>query len=204
MTSEGRDTSRSSNDPRGLWAAAARPEGWLSTAAGVRESQEAWRRAVESDFPPDGDITCDPWTLMPLATLVVCKVGVTGPPPELVQGVLSEAAVRMLNVTATGQELTDDEYEEWEERGGEDDDDYTPNYVSEPRIWNDIVGIDTIDTKGERYPWMFRTFLRIVAEELRAAGAVPARIIPFLTPDTLAWMAQHGELYPIDVEFDLD
>ncbi len=53
------------------------------------------------------------------------------------------------------------------------------SYISEPERRGDIVGLSNIDTSGERYTWMFRTFLRIVAEELRAAGAVPATIVPF-------------------------
>ena len=43
----------------------------------------------------------------------------------------------------------------------------------------EVAGLDNIDTEGERYTWMFRTMLRIVAEELRAEGAVPAKIVPF-------------------------
>jgi hypothetical protein len=73
---------------------------------------------------------------------------------------------------------------------------YSPSFVSGAERIGDVVGIANIDTESERYPWMFRTFLRIVAEELQAARAAPARIIPFFTPEWIEWMREHGVIYP--------
>jgi hypothetical protein len=200
MTSEGTDTSKFGDDPGGLWAeAAALDFGWGSVDL---DAQRAWARAIAADFPPDGDITCDPWTLMPMDELNIISVGAVGPRPELLEVALDRASERMGQVFDNGWEATGDmeseELPDWFddsllETGSEP---YNPNYVSGPERTGDVVGIANIDTKGERYPWMFRTFLRIVAEELRAAHAVPARIIPFFTPDWLAWMREHGVTYP--------
>lgn len=200
MTSEGIDTSRSGSDPTGVWAAAdctAETE-WLNATnpSVLRTNQQAWERAVESDFPAGGDITCDPWTFMPLRETVFTAVAVTGPAPALATKALNEAADRMLAVVADGRELSEDELEELLE-AAEDDESYSPDHISQAVRDGDIVGIANIDTKGERFPWMFRTFLRILAEELRRADAVPARIIPFLTPEALAWLAERGERYPL-------
>ncbi len=83
-------------------------------------------------------------------------------------------------VTVDGKEHEDfDQLMELEMEADDEEDAYSPNYVSDPERVGDLVGLSNIDTKGERYPWMFRTFLRIVAEELRDAGAVPAKIVPF-------------------------
>ena len=84
----------------------------------------------------------------------------------------------MSMVAVDGQEFqTWEEFEEFEMEDAEAA--YTPNYISAPVRRGDVVGLSNIDTKGERYTWMFRTFLRIVSEELRNVGAVPAKIVPF-------------------------
>ncbi len=62
-----------------------------------------------------------------------------------------------------------------------------------------MVAID-IDSDGVWAPWMFRTLLRIVAEELRAAAAVPARITPLITHDRLEWLEGTGAAYPAEAE----
>ena len=168
------DTSRYGSDPGGVWAAAEDDGNPSKTVA----DQELWRRAVEADFPDGGDVMCDPNTFMPHDEWVDVSLGVLGFAPDLAEKALIRAAARMMTVAVDGRE-----YSNWEELEAllmEDEDDaYTPNYIAEPERRGDLVGLSNIDTKGERYTWMFRTFLRIVAEELRAEGAVPAKIIPF-------------------------
>ncbi|PFG18254.1 hypothetical protein ATK74_2838 [Propionicimonas paludicola] len=220
VTSEGKDTSRGHNDPDGLWAQAERDaaDELIDDAAELREHQRNWRRAVESDFPPGGDITVDPRTFMPLQELMVEGFGVTGPNPGLLKSpdptllreALRRATERILRVRADGRELSESQVEgrgeadddEGDEEGeqGETDDDYTPNYLSEPEGYTGVVGISNFDTKGVAFVWLERTTLRIVAEELRRSGAVPARIVPYLDVDTLAWLREHGETYPSDAE----
>ena len=197
MSIEGIDTSRDGGHP-GLWAATDRGEEseWLNATnpAYLRASQQAWRRAIEADFPWDGDIQCDPRTFMPLANVQLITLGVIGGPSELRVRALEAACERMHLVGADGREAeTSEEVEEWDD---EQDDSYTINYVSDPQIDGAVVGLSNIDTKGMRPPWMMRTFLRIVAEELRAAGALPARIVPFVTAQTRAWLAEQGERLP--------
>ncbi len=211
MTSEGWDTSKGNSDPFGVWAAAkwTGQDEWQAATdpAALRRSQQAWARAVAHDFPADGDITCDPWTFLPLRESVVVSIAAVGPSPAALLTAFSAAQGRLFRVRADGQELSsadddeddnefDDEFDDEFDEEDELEADYTPNHVPTPEQAGDIVGISTIDTKGVRLPWMFRTFLRIVAEELRAAGAVPARIIPFVTPDTSAWLRERGESYP--------
>ncbi len=199
MTSEGTDTSRFGSDPTGVWAAAdctAETE-WLNATnpSVLRTNQRAWERAVESDFPAGGDITCDPWTFMPLRETVFTAVAITGPDPALATQALNEAADRMLGVVIDGREVSEEELERLLDEDNEEA--YSPDHISQAVREGDIVGIANIDTNGERYPWMFRTFLRIIAEELRRAQAVPARIIPFLTPEALTWLAERDERYPL-------
>ena len=168
------DTSRYGSDPGGVWAAADRD----SDPLGGSTDPDAWRRAVEADFPADGDVMCDPDTFMPHDDMVDATLGVLCFSPELAESALARAAARMMTVAADGREYTS--WTALEELRAEDEDAArTPDYISEPQRRGDIVGISRIDTLGRRYTWMFRTFLRIVAEELRAAGAVPAKIIPF-------------------------
>lgn len=211
MSSEGWDTSKANSDPLGVWAAAkwTEEDEWIvaSDPSALRRSQRAWARAIAHDFPADGDITCDPWTFLPLRETISITVAAVGPAPEVVQQALAAAARRMVGVRADGRERGpdegDDDFDEEDFEDEEDEEfesDYTPNYVSAPERVGDIVGISNIDTKGMRLPWMFRTFLRIVAEELRSAGAVPARIIPFLTPEHSAWLRERGESFPPPAE----
>jgi hypothetical protein len=184
------DTSKYGSDPGGLWAAAEEDDFEHTKSI---DDQRLWARAVGADFPADGDIVCDPRTFMPLDEFLEVSLGVAGVAPDLAQTALERAAERMMLVTAEGRELT---WEEMEEYVMEADDPYSPNYISEPERRDEVTGLPNIDTAGERYTWMFRTFLRIVAEELRAAGAVPATIVPFPsspidypTDAELAWAA---------------
>lgn len=81
---------------------------------------------------------------------------------------LSAAARRFRRVTADGRELTDDE--EYELALDSDDwDDYTPNYVSDPELTEAGPGV-WCDCKGSTMPLMARAMLRIVVEEVYAAG----------------------------------
>jgi hypothetical protein len=207
-TSEGTDTSKGHNDQLGLWAIAEQDAendtpGDLSV---LLRQQQNWRRAVEHDFPPGGDITCDPRTFLPLNNSVLVNVAVTGPDhsvlqspdPALLTKALRRAQGRILRVTEDGRELTEEQYEKL--AGAGEDDSYTPNDVSDPEGYTGVVGISDIDTKGVRYVWLERTVLRIVAEELREAGAVPARIVPYLDADTLAWLRERGEVLPTEDE----
>jgi hypothetical protein len=177
MTNQRVDTSRYGSDPGGLWAAAEDDGNPSKTLA----DQRAWARAVAADFPADGDVLCDPRTFMPLDEIVDVSLAVLCFTPDLADKALSRAAGRMMTVAVDGKEYSN--FEELEELLMEGDDDaYTPNYISDPERSGDVVGFSTIDTKGERYTWMLRTFLRIVAEELRAEGALPAKIVPFPFP----------------------
>jgi hypothetical protein len=174
VTNEHVDTSRYGSDPGGVWAAAEDDGSPFKNAA----DQQAWRRAIEADFPPDSDVMCDPNTFMPHNDYVDVTLGVLAFTPDLAEKALARAAGRMMMVATDGREYAN--WEELEELLMEDEDEaYTPNYISGPERRGDVVGLSNIDTKGERYTWMFRTFLRIVAEELRAEGAVPAKIVPF-------------------------
>lgn len=100
-------------------------------------------------------------------------------------------------VTEAGRELTPEQFDELLTSGEEI---YTPSFVSDPESYTGVVGISNIDTDGVRHPWLLRTALRIVAEEVRAAGAVPARIVPYLDIDTLEWLKDQGERLPTEAE----
>jgi hypothetical protein len=138
----------------------------------------AWRRAIEADFPADGDVMCDPSTFMPNDEWLDVSLGVIGFAPDLAEKALVRASSRMMLVTVEGKECVT--FDELEELVMEDDEAAdSASYISDPERLGDFVGLSNIDTHGERYTWMFRTYLRIVAEELRAMGAVPAKIVPF-------------------------
>jgi hypothetical protein len=174
VTSEHIDTSRYGSDPGGLWAAAEDDGNPSKDLA----DQRAWKRAVEADFPADGEVMCDPHTFMPIDQWTDVTLGVLCFAPDLAEKALARAAGRMSMVAVDGREFHT--WEELEELEMEDEEAaYTPNYISDPERRGDVVGLSNIDTKGERYTWMFRTFLHIVAEELRAEGVVPAKIVPF-------------------------
>jgi hypothetical protein len=186
VASERVDTSRYGSDPGGVWAAAEDDGNPSKTLA----DQRLWKRAVEADFPADADVMCDPRTFMPLDDTVDVSVAVLCFTPELAAKALARAAERMMMVAVDGREFAD--WEELEELLMEDEAEaYTPNYISDPERQGDLVGLANIDTRGERYTWMLRTFLRIISEELRAMGAVPAKIVPFLSGP---------EDYPSDAE----
>jgi len=160
QTSEGKDTSRGHNDPQGLWAAVdlAWDQEFPEDPGVLLDQQRAWARAIESDFPPGGDITCDPRTFLPLRHSYLVNVAVTGPDPSkltspdqaLLREALSRAGARIMLVTGDGRELSEQQYEAQVD-SGESEDDYTPNYVSGPEGYTSVVGISNIDTKGERY-----------------------------------------------------
>jgi len=200
-TSEGKDTSKQGSDPGGLWAATVLSPSdemdGIDNPLLLRRFQRNWTRAIESDFPPDGDITCDPLTFIPLREVYLINIAVIGPDSEVAMSALLRAESRMMRVTPEGRELTADELDQSWKNGEEVN---TISYVSEPEKSGLLVGISNIDTQGERYPWMFRTFLRILAEELRRDQAVPAKIVPFLTPDTLAWLKEQRETLPSTAE----
>jgi hypothetical protein len=203
-TSENTNTSRGHNDPDGLWAAVeadqAKELQALDDPSLLLQHQRAWRRAVEADFPPGGDITCDPRTFMPLRDSYVVTVGVlvNGSDADVLKAALDRAGARMMAIAYDGRELTAKELNG--ETGSSADPPFTIAYVSEAERSGMVVGIQNVDTKGERYPWMFRSFIRVVAEELRRAGAVPARIVPYLDPDTQQWLKERHERYPTDSE----
>jgi hypothetical protein len=198
---EGTDTSSTGSDPGGLWAATLLTvdDEFEATqnAALLLQQQRTWTRAIESDFPPGGDITCDPRTFIPLREGYLINLAVTGPDQDLVDAALVRAESRMMRVTAEGKELTEAEYDDLLTSAQEV---FTLPYISEPEKSGQLVGISNIDTEGERYRWMFRTFLRIVAEELRRGKALPARIGPFLDPETVAWLAEGNQNLPTDAE----
>jgi hypothetical protein len=215
VTSEGKDTSRGENDPDGWWAQAAldaRNE-LIDSSGQLLEYQRNWRRAVESDFPAGGDITVDPRTFMPLRESMVEGFGVTGPDPALLKGpdpvrlneALQRASERIMRVRADGRELSAEQFAGRSEADDDEDedetgDDYTPNYLSDPESYTGVIGISNFDTKGVRLVWLQRTTLRILAEELRRADALPARIVPYLDVDTLQWLRERGESYPTEGE----
>lgn len=206
-TSEDKDTSKGKHDAEGLWAAVdlSEEEGLPPDPADLLEQQRAWRRAIEHDFPPGGDITCDPRTFVPLRSSILMTVGVTGPDPTLLQSpdpvalkqALSRAGQRIMLVTEAGRELTPKQFDELLDSGEEV---YTPSFVSDPESYTGVVGINNIDTDGVRHTWLLRTALRIVAEEIRRVGAVPARIVPYLDVDTLEWLKDQGERLPTEAE----
>jgi hypothetical protein len=168
------DTSKYGSDPGGVWAAAERDGNPFTGPC----DPAAWSRAIEADFPVDGDVMCDPSALMPNDEWVDVSLGVISFAPDLAEKALIRASSRMMLVTVEGKECAD--FDELEDLLVEDEEAAdSVSYISYPERVGDLVGLSTIDTKGERYTWMFRTFLRIVAEELRAMGAVPAKIVPF-------------------------
>lgn len=209
-TSEGKDTSRGHNDAQGLWAAVdlSEEEEWDLDSAGLLEYQKAWRRAIEYDFPPGGDITCDPRTFIPLERSALMSVGVAGPnadlsqspDPALLRKALTRAGERILSVTDHGEELTPKQLDELYESGDFEDGGYTPAYVSDPESYTGVVGITNIDTESMHFIWLQRTALRIVAEEIRKVGATPARIVPYLDSDTLAALRESGVQLPTEDE----
>lgn len=194
MSTENSDTSRAASSPDSPWHAVG---DYSIDWPGVDLAfQQQWAAAVASDFPVEGDITCDPRTFMPLDDAIVAQLAVRADDPQVALRALDAAASRFDLVDATGREYTADELDE---AYGEDDV-YTVSYVSEAEIIDGVATVTTIDTDGEHYPWMFRTFLRITAEELRRTGAVPAHIGPPQTAALQEWLADRGTRYPTDAE----
>jgi hypothetical protein len=164
-------------------------------------TQRAWAAAIRDDFPPEGDITCDPRVFMPLTDAIVAQLGVRTADPRQACDALTAAAQRFLLVDHNGREHTSESLEAaFAGAGDEDDEPWTTPYVSEPRIVDGLAVVDHIDTEGEFFTWAFRTYLRITAEELRRAGTVPAHIEVPLLPEVLDWVASRGTRFPTDAE----
>ncbi|SDB87152.1 hypothetical protein GA0111570_105300 [Raineyella antarctica] len=194
MTSENTDTSLAASAPGSPWHAVGDYSfDWPEVTLPF---QREWAAAIDSDFPADGDITCDPRTFMPLENAIVARLAVSAADPEAARLALDAAASRFYLVDVEGREYTSDELDE----AAAEDEVYTVSYVSDAEIIDGTAVITNIDTDGEHHPWMFRTFLRIVAEELRRAGAVPARISPPRTPELQEWLASRGTAFPTDAE----
>jgi hypothetical protein len=96
---------------------------------------------------------------------------VRGEPDEAVRSALVAAARRLMCVGDDGVEYPDGE-------AAVDDAGYSPNYVSDPAQHSGGGWQFWMDCKGEVYPLMAATQLRILVEELRRAGVTGIRIGP--------------------------
>jgi hypothetical protein len=96
---------------------------------------------------------------------------VRGEPDEAVRSALVAAAGRLMCVGDDGVEYLDMDAEA-------DDAGYSPNYVSDPARHPDGGWQFWMDCKGEVYPLMAATQLRILVDELRGAGVIGIRIGP--------------------------
>lgn len=140
----------------------------------VNERAEvAWARAVADDYPPGGDIDCDPLTLGPDRHLVMgsdffCATVVSAPELHRVEIALERAAKRFATVDENGEELPEDEI---------DDQVFMVDEVGYPTRVQEGWKI-TVDFRGAAWPRMNVAMLQILVEELRRAGAVPARLRP--------------------------
>lgn len=190
--SEGRDTSRGHNDPHGLWQRVDDPERlFLLDPEELLGAQQDWARAIYYDFPIGSDISCDPRTFLPLEQGTMMQVGVETADHALARQAMAATVERLGWVTV-------DDGEELPRPADWDDERYsmTSPYISEPEQVGQVVGISNIDTEGEIQVWFERTVLRIIAEELRRAGAVPARIVPFITPEDHESLRADGVTLP--------
>jgi hypothetical protein len=195
----GQDTSKGHNDDQGLWARVvlAPQDEWTRDAAQLQEQQRDWKRAVDYDFPADAVVTCDPWTFIPLGNVMLVNIAVVGDNKAAIMTAMRRAQDRLYRVDSDGREYTEAELDQALSDGQEP---LTPAYLSDPEAVGLMVGIDNIDLEGERFTWYARTAMRIVAEELVAAKATPARITPFLTPDVLEWIEKSGSHLPNEGE----
>ncbi|MCE1173611.1 MAG: hypothetical protein LWW77_03270 [Propionibacteriales bacterium] len=195
----GMDTSKGHNDAQGLWAKVDLPpeDEWSRTPSQLLEQQRDWKRAIDYDFPADSAITCDPRTFVPLDKVMLINIAVIGDDKAAVMAAMTKAQERLYRVDSDGREYSEAELDKLLSDGPEV---MTPAYLSDPEAVGLMVGIDNIDLEGERYTWYERTAMRIVAEELVAAKATPARITPFLTPDVLEWIDQSGDRLPNEGE----
>lgn len=96
---------------------------------------------------------------------------VRGEPDEAVRNALTVAARRLMCVGDDGTEHPDAEV-------SLDDAGYSPNYISEPQKHASGGWQFWMDCKGEVFPLMAATQLRILVDELRRAGVTGIRIGP--------------------------
>jgi hypothetical protein len=154
---------------------------------GVRRHANEWMRyAIATEYPDQpGGIVVDP-NLFALVVdyrgIVLCQdfgVQVASADNDRAERALAAAATRFMLVTADGRELADeDELDRLLEEGGDQDpNNYTPNFVSGPRP---ATAGPTMycDCKDGTMPLMARTMIRILVEEVRAAGLDTAEIRP--------------------------
>lgn len=94
---------------------------------------------------------------------------VRGEPDEAVRSALVAAARRLMCVGDDGIEYSDEE-------SAVDDAGYSPNYISDPQEHPGGGWEFWMDCKGEVYPLMAATQLRILVDELRRAGVTGIRI----------------------------
>jgi hypothetical protein len=97
---------------------------------------------------------------------------VRGEPDEAARSALVAAARRLMCVGDDGVEYPDFE-------AAVDDAGYSPNYISDPAQHPGGGWQFWMDCKGEVYPLMAATQLRILVEELRRAGVTGIRIGPW-------------------------
>lgn len=97
---------------------------------------------------------------------------VRGEPNNAVRTGLIRAARRLMSVDNKGVEYPEDDEDELVEA------DYSPNFMSEPEEHPDGGWYYWMDCKGEVFPLMAATQLRILVDELRAAGVTAIRIGP--------------------------
>jgi hypothetical protein len=96
---------------------------------------------------------------------------VQGEPDEAVRRALIAASDRLMRVGDDGVEYPDAET-------ALDDGDYSPNYISQPERHPRGGWQFWMDCKGEVFPLMAATQLRILVAELRSAGVSGIRIGP--------------------------
>ncbi|MCP2321668.1 hypothetical protein HDA40_000175 [Hamadaea flava] len=147
----------------------------LATRHSARVAIERQRAAIEAEWGGVEDVVVDPGSF-PLVAVngdeyfptQAFRVHVAGEPGEAVTVALANAQLRMFLVGDDGTEYADiDEVL---------DADYSPNYVSDPEPQPDGGWSIWLDCKGEAYPLMAGTLLRILVGELRSAGVTTARI----------------------------
>lgn len=172
---------------------------WMALAARLGGSAMLWRLADLVKEDPSGRAAAR-WQQQAIAAewggrdVVVdentCRISSVGPgayrtqqfgahvrgePDEAVRSTLAAAALRLMCVDENGVEYPDVE-------SVADATAYTPNYISAPEQHPDGGWQFWMDCKGEVYPLMAATHLRILVDELRAAGITGIRIGPRSRP----------------------
>ena len=94
---------------------------------------------------------------------------VRGEPDEAVRAAVDAATMRLYCVGDDGTEYADADT-------ALDEADYNPNFVSDPEAHPSGGWQIWMDCKGEIYPLMAGTQLRILVDELRRAGVTSIRI----------------------------